>query len=207
MKREVSLMKHTFNIMTEQTYYYTWRNNAKRATLYHRRCKIIARGKMNSLLVKFSNDQREIISGNALRKQIKPKRIETPCATCGTITYPLWRKQCNTCSQYELRTSKKRPEYLWNRAIRSRCKNPRCKIPLQGIKPKARTGMCNACYDYHRKHHRHRPAELCQQPPGGWCDCGNPAIHVHKIVIIVGTQRQRQETLNLCQPCFQEVTT
>jgi hypothetical protein len=48
-------------------YHYTWRNNPKRATLYGRLCKVLARGKMNSALVEFENGQREIVSRNALR--------------------------------------------------------------------------------------------------------------------------------------------
>ena len=49
-------------------YYYAWKNNQKRDTLYRRHCNVIARGKMNSALVEFENGQREIISRNALRK-------------------------------------------------------------------------------------------------------------------------------------------
>ena len=50
------------------THYYAWRNNAKRATLYKRQCRILARGKMNSILVEFENGQREIVSGNSIRR-------------------------------------------------------------------------------------------------------------------------------------------
>lgn len=49
-------------------YIYCWRNNAKRATLYGRRCRVLARGAMNSRLVEFEDGQREIVSGNALRR-------------------------------------------------------------------------------------------------------------------------------------------
>jgi hypothetical protein len=55
-------------------YYYAWRNNSKRLTLYRRRCRIVARGKMNSRLVEFerrlfeSCGQREVVSGNAIRR-------------------------------------------------------------------------------------------------------------------------------------------
>ena len=49
-------------------YYYAWKNNPKRKTLYKRLFRIISRGKMNSVLVEFENGQREIISGNAIRK-------------------------------------------------------------------------------------------------------------------------------------------
>lgn len=49
-------------------YYFAWKNNQKRATLYRRRCRVVARGKMNSALVEFEDGQREIISRNALRR-------------------------------------------------------------------------------------------------------------------------------------------
>ncbi len=49
-------------------YRFAWRNNAKRATLYHRRCRVLARGGKNSVLVEFDNGQREIVSRYALRK-------------------------------------------------------------------------------------------------------------------------------------------
>lgn len=58
------------------THHYTWRNNPqmnlrpcpKRLTLYRRQCRIIARGAMNSIMVEFADGQREIVSGNAIKK-------------------------------------------------------------------------------------------------------------------------------------------
>lgn len=50
------------------THTYAWGNNAKRATLKGRRCSIIARGRMQSVLVEFEDGQREIVSFRALRK-------------------------------------------------------------------------------------------------------------------------------------------
>ena len=63
-------------------YRYRWKNDntgnditdyssysPKRPELYMRRCKVVARGKMNSVLVKFyDTGQFEIISRNAIRK-------------------------------------------------------------------------------------------------------------------------------------------
>jgi len=49
-------------------YYFSWKNNCKRLTLFNRPCRILAHGKMNSRLIEFENGQQEIISGNALRK-------------------------------------------------------------------------------------------------------------------------------------------
>lgn len=41
---------------------YRWGNNPKRAAMKGRECKIIARGKMNSICIEFNNGQREIVS-------------------------------------------------------------------------------------------------------------------------------------------------
>ena len=49
-------------------YYFTWKNNSKRKTLYGRRLNVLHRGKMNSCLVEFENGQMEVISRNAIRK-------------------------------------------------------------------------------------------------------------------------------------------
>ncbi len=50
-------------------YRYAWGNNAKRATLRGRLCRVLARGRMNSCLVEFTdNGQREVVSRNALRR-------------------------------------------------------------------------------------------------------------------------------------------
>lgn len=50
-------------------YRYCWKNNSKRLTLYNRLCKVIYRGKMNSALKEFiDNNQREVVSRNSLRK-------------------------------------------------------------------------------------------------------------------------------------------
>lgn len=53
------------------THYYAWKNNPKRRELYGRKCRIVARGKMNSILIEFENGQRECVSRNAVRR-IKP---------------------------------------------------------------------------------------------------------------------------------------
>jgi len=52
-----------------QAYIYTWSNNPKRSAMKGRQCIVLCRGKMNSCMVEFiDNQQREIISRNALRK-------------------------------------------------------------------------------------------------------------------------------------------
>lgn len=47
---------------------YVWGNNSKRAGYKGRICKIIARGKMNSVLIEFENGERTVTSKWALRK-------------------------------------------------------------------------------------------------------------------------------------------
>ncbi len=47
---------------------FIWRNNEKRHLLYGKRCRVVARGKMNSALIEFEDGTREIVSRNALRK-------------------------------------------------------------------------------------------------------------------------------------------
>ena len=47
---------------------YAWKNNDKRATLYGRLCRIVARGRMNSIMVEFETGQREITSRYAARR-------------------------------------------------------------------------------------------------------------------------------------------
>ena len=50
-------------------YVFSWRNNPKRAELFGRVCRILCRGTLNSRMVEFiDSGQREIISGNALRR-------------------------------------------------------------------------------------------------------------------------------------------
>lgn len=51
------------------THYFAWKNNEKRAQMYGKPCRIIARGTQNSRLIEFENGQREIVSGNSLRKR------------------------------------------------------------------------------------------------------------------------------------------
>ncbi|MBA7526586.1 hypothetical protein ES705_18748 [subsurface metagenome] len=41
---------------------YRWGNNSKRTTMKGEECKVITRGKMNSVCVEFENGQREIVS-------------------------------------------------------------------------------------------------------------------------------------------------
>lgn len=47
---------------------YAWENNAKRARLKGRACEVIARGALGSVLVRFEDGSREVISRRALRR-------------------------------------------------------------------------------------------------------------------------------------------
>jgi len=53
----------------EYPYVYVWGNNPRRALFKNRRCKITARGTMNSVEVEFEDGEIAVISGNALRKK------------------------------------------------------------------------------------------------------------------------------------------
>jgi hypothetical protein len=57
--------------MTERAVYvYAWGNNERRATLKGRRCIVLARGAMASVLVQFvDTGERVVTSGRALRRQ------------------------------------------------------------------------------------------------------------------------------------------
>lgn len=50
------------------THRYAWANNEKRKTLKGRKCKILVRGKMQTILVQFENGQCETVSLRALRR-------------------------------------------------------------------------------------------------------------------------------------------
>jgi hypothetical protein len=49
-------------------YFYAWKNNPKRESLYKRTFRVLVRGIKNSALVEFEDGQREIISRNAIRR-------------------------------------------------------------------------------------------------------------------------------------------
>jgi hypothetical protein len=48
-------------------YRYAWGNNPKRATMKGRLCRVIARGKKNSVMIEFEDGQREIVSRHSYR--------------------------------------------------------------------------------------------------------------------------------------------
>jgi hypothetical protein len=53
---------------TPFTHVYAWRNNERRAALYGRRCRIVAAGRMGTVLVEFENGERVTTSHRALRR-------------------------------------------------------------------------------------------------------------------------------------------
>lgn len=56
-------------IDTGQIYLYRWANNPVRAKFKGRRCRVIARGTMNSCLLEFiDNGERIVSSRNAIRR-------------------------------------------------------------------------------------------------------------------------------------------
>jgi hypothetical protein len=54
--------------MSERRYVYRWRNNPRRAELYGRHCRILARGSMGTVLVQFENGELVTCSWRALRR-------------------------------------------------------------------------------------------------------------------------------------------
>lgn len=50
-------------------YVYAWGNNEKRSTLKGRRCRILARGTMRSVLIEFEEGEKVVSSFRALRKE------------------------------------------------------------------------------------------------------------------------------------------
>ena len=55
--------------MSEKLYYFAWGNNEKRVTMKDRVCRVLSRGKKNSIMIEFlDTGQREIVSRNSIRK-------------------------------------------------------------------------------------------------------------------------------------------
>lgn len=50
------------------THYFAWKNNSRRAELYKRECRIVARGTMGSILIEFANGERVVCSRRAVRR-------------------------------------------------------------------------------------------------------------------------------------------
>jgi uncharacterized protein YaiL (DUF2058 family) len=50
------------------TFRYAWGNNVKRAALRGLPCEVLARGALGSVLVRFEDGRREIVSRRALRR-------------------------------------------------------------------------------------------------------------------------------------------
>lgn len=52
------------------THRFVWKNNAKRALLFGRACRVISRGRMNSVLIEFEDGSREVTSRFAIRRRV-----------------------------------------------------------------------------------------------------------------------------------------
>jgi hypothetical protein len=56
--------------LTDRIYVYRWGNNSRRAELLGRRCRILARGRMSTVLVEFlDNGERVTTSSRALTRE------------------------------------------------------------------------------------------------------------------------------------------
>ena len=82
-------------------YRYAWGNNEKRATLKGRLCRVVARGRMNSILVEFvDNGQREVTSRNAVRLLSDKKTVRDTSTTQNgpTVEYCVSSRSSPACS-------------------------------------------------------------------------------------------------------------
>lgn len=52
-------------------YVFRWKSNSKRLSMYRRRCRVLASGTKNSVMIEFENGQREIVSKYAVKKAKK----------------------------------------------------------------------------------------------------------------------------------------
>ena len=102
------------------THRYAWRTDKiavpgwepKRPTLYGRACWIVARGRMNSVMIEFADGQREIVSRFAVRRdemsdsKLRGTRIAITCPECGPAAKMVIRQNRETgdeflgCSNY-----------------------------------------------------------------------------------------------------------
>lgn len=64
----MSTTKDTENTKGDFPYVYRWGNNSQRIKFKGQRCRLIARGTMNSCLLEFADGRRMITSRNAIRK-------------------------------------------------------------------------------------------------------------------------------------------
>lgn len=53
---------------------FRWGNNLVRAMFFGRRCRVVARGKMNTILVEFEDGRRVVTSRNAVRRVRKDEQ-------------------------------------------------------------------------------------------------------------------------------------
>lgn len=59
---------HEYKRRAAFTHYYAWKNNSRRAELYGRHCRIVARGTMNSIMIEFADGERCVVSRNSVRR-------------------------------------------------------------------------------------------------------------------------------------------
>ena len=50
-------------------YVYRWKNNPERARFYGKPCRVVARGKLNTVLLEFEDGERLVTSGNSIRQR------------------------------------------------------------------------------------------------------------------------------------------
>jgi hypothetical protein len=55
--------------MSDFPYYYAWGNNEVRKPYKGKKCRVLARGKKNTIQIEFECGHKMITSGNSIRKQ------------------------------------------------------------------------------------------------------------------------------------------
>lgn len=106
---------------------------------------------------------------------------------------------CNACYAYMLRTGKRRPKNLWL----NRCSV--CDRPRKDVRSGSNSGLCRTCYQYKWKYKRDRSESMIKaRAPLGWCDCGEPVVHVGVPLktLTVDRQYEKVELYDLCETCY-----
>lgn len=102
------------------------------------------------------------------------------------------RELCATCWNYQKRTGRRRPRYLWQDA----CVN--CGKPSTGQRSLCK-GRCKNCYYWWHKYGEDRKIESVR-----WCDCGHKATHfnVPLQLLTVSNKVLTTELYDLCDDCW-----
>lgn len=133
-----------------------------------RRKRLVWRGRCARCVSYYYKNDRTWPPQHALRPGPKA-RIPALCSRCRSEEAEGKSGLCEACYQYQRRTGRGRPRYLWR---------PACKICG---KPAGARGWkderCELCRLYRKRYGKDRSAEIvARYAPNGWCECGQPAV-------------------------------